>query len=265
MRAFRMQYFKYKGISSRDFGLVVVSLGNDTSPNFYGLDRSVVTEDSGGIVPLFKGFNYNCPQLTITMAKLNEDFTKLAPISKEDEFKINQWLFGDEEFHPLQSDDNDDVVYYAAFIKAEKYLNYFRHGYITATIQLDSPCAYTPIRHNNYLVRNGEKMFEINCKTNVEKFNYPDIEFILKGDNQSVKITNLTLNETMEFKDLPKGSHIYCFNDGLKQIVCVNDKDLNVRPYFNKVWTRMVYGKNLFKVEGNCDIDIIAQYKLALP
>ena len=64
------------------------------------------------------------------------------------------------------------------------------------------------MRHNNYYVRNGrEKIFEINCKTNVEKFNYPDVEFYLVGDNQNVKITNLTLNETMEFKDLPKGSH----------------------------------------------------------
>lgn len=265
MKTFRAQYFKYKGINSRDFGLAVVSIGDDTSPNFYGLDRSVVTEASGGIVPLFKGFEYNCPQITVTMAKLNEDFTKLAPISKEDEFKINQWLYGDEEFHPLQSDDNDDVVYYAAFIKSEKYLNYFRHGYIKATFQLDSPCAYTPLRHNNYLVRHGEKTFEINCKTNVEKFHYPDVEFILKGNNRNVKITNLTLNETMEFNDLPAESHIYCYNDGLKQIVCKNDEDLNVRPNFNKVWLRLVYGKNLIKVEGDCDIDIIAQYKLALP
>ena len=69
----------------------------------------------------------------------------------------------------------------------------------------------------------------------------------------------------MEFKDLPPNARIYCYNEGLKQIVCVNDKDFNARPNFNKVWLRLVYGRNIIKVEGDCDIDIITQYKLGLP
>lgn len=266
MKTFREKFFKFKRINSKDFGLVVVSIGSDTSPNFYGIERSAKTENSGGIVPLLKGFDYKCPQITITMTKMDMEFKNLAPITKVDEYKIAQWLYGDEEFHPLQSDDNDDVIYYAACVKAEKYIDDKGDGYITATFQLDSPCAYTPVRHHNYLVRNGnEKIFDINCKTNIEKFHYPDVEFILKGNNKNVKITNLTLNETMEFKDLPEGSHIYCYNEGLKQIVCINDNDFNARSNFNKFWLRLVYGRNIIKVEGDCDIDIITQYKLVLP
>lgn len=266
MKTFNNYFFKFKGINSRDYGLVVCSVDTDTSPNFYGVERSVKQETFGTMTPLFKGFDYTCPQITITMTKMDMQLKNLAPITKVDEYKIGQWLYGDDEFHPLQSNDNDEVIYYASCVKAEKYIDDKGDGYITATFQLDSPCAYTPVRHNNYYVRNGrKKIFEINCKTNVEKFNYPDVEFYLVGDNQNVKITNLTLNETMEFKDLPKGSHIYCYNEGLKQIVCKNNEDYNARPNFNKTWLRLVYGNNLIKVEGDCDIDIIAQYKLALP
>ena len=189
MKTFREKFFKFKRISSKDFGLVVVSIGSDTSPNFFGVERSVRTEDSGGIVPLFKGFDYKCPQITITMTKMDMQFKNLAPITKVDEYNIMQWLYGDEEFHPLQSDDNDEVIYYVACVKAEKYIDDKGDGYITATFQMDSPCAYTPVRHHNYLVRNGnEKIFDIHCKTNVEKFHYPDVEFILTGNNRNVKI-----------------------------------------------------------------------------
>ena len=45
----------------------------------------------------------------------------------------------------------------------------------------------------------------------------------------------------------------------------INDNDFNARPNFNKFWLRLVYGRNIIKVEGDCDIDIITQYKLALP
>lgn len=263
MKAFREFYIKYKGRSSRDFDLVVVSVGNDTSPNLFGLERNIQQDDSGGIVPIFKGFKYTCPSLSITFAKING--IKLMPISQEDEFKIAQWLFGDEDYHPLQSDDNDEIIYYGAFVKSEKYTNGLRQGYIKTTFKLSSPCAYSPIRHNNYYVRDGVKIFEIDCRTNVEKYHYPDVEFKLIGDNTDIKITNVTLNETMEFKNLPKETHLYCYNEGLKEIVCKNDKDLNARPNFNKEWLRLRYGRNLIKVEGNCDIDILAQYKLAIP
>lgn len=263
MKTFREFYLKYKGRSSRDFDLVVVSVGDDTSPNLFGVERSVNEEDSGGKVPVFKGFNYSCPSIPITFAKIKD--TKLLPITQEDEFKIAQWLFGDDEYHPLQSDDNDEVIYYGAFTKAEKYFNALRLGYFKTTFRLSSPCAYSPIRHNNYYVRNNEKTFEIDCRTNVENYYYPDVEFRLVGENTGVKITNLTLNETMEFKDLPKETHLYCYNEGMKEIVCKNNKDLNARPNFNKTWLRLRYGRNLIKVEGNCDIDILAQYKIAIP
>ena len=263
MKTFREFYIKFNNRSSKDFDLVVVSLGDDTSPNFFGVERSHIEQDSGGIVPNFKGYKYSCPSIPITLAKMRG--TKLLPITQKDEYEIAQWLFGTDKPQPLTSEDNDDIVYYGSFVKGEKYFNALRLGYFQLTFQLSTPSAYSPIKHNNVYVRNGEKIFEIDCKTNVEKFNYPDVEFILVGDNTNLKITNLTLNETMEFKGLPKNTHLYCYNDGMKQIVCKNDKDLNARPNFNKNWLRLVYGKNVIKVEGNCDIDILAQYKVAIP
>ena len=68
----------------------------------------------------------------------------------------------------------------------------------------------------------------------------------------------------MQFTDLPTECEFMCYNEGLKQVVCVTNKDFNVQPHFNKQWLRLAYGRNRITVYGQCHIDIFFQNKIAL-
>lgn len=262
MRPFKNLYINFKGRSSKDFNLMVVDIGKeDTSTLDVGVSRSVSFMDNTISSPV-SDISYKPKTIEFNLCKIS-DKNELMPITIEDEFQINQWLYGDDGFHPLFSEDNRDLIFYVMCIGTKKYLNGSREGYFTVTMQMDSTHCYAPIRHNNFYVK-GEKTVEIMCKQNVGQYHYPDVEFYLLNDTTDIKITNLTLNETMEFKNIPKNSHVYCYNEGLKQIQCMDDKSLNLRPNFNKSWLRLRYGKNIIKIEGTCDIDIITQYKITM-
>lgn len=259
MAYFKSLYFTYNGKSSKEFDLIICNVGDNSSTTIMGLDRSV-NEESDGFRPIFKGFNYTSPTINITLSKMKNG--SASPITDDDMYKINQWLFGDENYHPFISDDNKDVVYYAVFTKGAKWMNSLRQGYINLTMRLDSPCAYTPVRHNKYRVR-GNKTFEIICKNNVGKFIEPDVEFKL-NNGDGIKIENKTTGDCMEFTELPTNTHLYCYNEDMKQIVCKNDSNFNARPHFNKQWVKLLYGKNIITITGECDVDIITQDKIAL-
>lgn len=259
MAYFKNMYFTYNGKSSKEFNLVICNTGDTSSTSIMGVERSV-NEETNGFKPVFKGFNYTTPTIDITLSKMKDGYA--SPITEEDMHKINQWLFGDENYHAFISDDNKDIIYYVVFTKGGKWTNGLRQGYINLSMRLDSPCAYSPVRHHKYKVK-GSKTFEITCKNNVGKFIEPDIEFkINSGD--SIIINNTTTGDRMEFAKLPTNTHLYCYNEDMKQIICENDSNFNARPHFNKQWLKLAYGKNVITITGDCDIDIITQDKIAL-
>lgn len=259
MGYFKNMYFTYNGKSSKEFDLIICNVGDSSSTNMTGIERTV-KEETGEFKPVFKGFNYTSPTINITLSKMKDGYA--SSITDDDMHKINQWLFGDDNYHPFISDDNKDIVYYVAFTKANKWTNGLKQGYINLTMRLDSPCAYSPIKHNKYRVT-GSKTFDVISKNNVGKYVEPDIE-IKTRNATTVKIKNVTTGEEMVLSDLSSGLHIYCYNEDMKQLVCKSNPTLNLRPNFNKQWIKLVYGKNIIQVTGECDIDVISQDRIAL-
>lgn len=261
MAQFRNVGFTFDGINAEDLGYYIVSLDSKNS-SVLGTNRTIKEEDTNNFAKSFQGVKYNDFTFEITITKANKN--KALPITEEDIFFLNNWLMKPEDYRIFISHQNRDILYYALFTEMSDVRFAQRTGYITLKMRLSSGCSYSTVAHHAHKVAPNHTI-EIYNKSNVEDYVYPDVNFITRFEsNNGIRIINQTLGETMEFWNLPPNHEFMCYNEGLKQVVCVTNGELNLQPLFNKKWLRLAYGRNVIRIEGTCDIDIFFQNKIAI-
>ena len=78
------------------------------------------------------------------------------------------------------------------------------------------------------------------------------------GDD--ISIQNLSdNNRTFQFKGLPGGRSLTIYVDNKNQVI-TNSLDLNLYPYFNMKFMRLVKGDNLLKITGNAEVKFICEF-----
>lgn len=263
MSQFKNIGFTFDGINGEDLGYYIVSTSNKGNA-YMGVTKKIQEEKTSNFAPSFQGIEYDAITFEITIAKINKH-GNCVPISEEDVFFLNNWLLKPNDYKIFISHQNRDILYYAMFTQANSTLNGTREGFVNLTMRLASGCSYSTVAHHNYQVTDSYTT-EIYNKSNVEDYVYPDINFITKFHPKTgnIKIINETLGEAMEFTDLPTECEFMCYNEGLRQVVSLTDKNLNVQPLFNKKWLRLAYGRNVIRIEGQCHMDIFFQNKIAI-
>lgn len=261
MAQFRNVGFTFDGINGEDLGYYIVSLDSKNS-SVLGTNRTIKEEETNNFAKSFQGVKYNEFTFEITIVKANKN--KALPITEEDIFFLNNWLMKPQDYRIFISHQNRDILYYALFTEMSDVRFAQRTGYITLKMRLSSGCSYSTVAHHTHRVTHDYTM-EIYNKSNVEDYVYPDVNFITRFDgNNGIRVINETLGETMEFWNLPPNHEFMCYNEGLRQVVCVTNGELNLQPLFNKKWLRLAYGRNVIRIEGACDIDIFFQNKIAI-
>lgn len=260
MGQFKNIGFTFDGISGEDLGYYIVSTSKNGEA-YMGVTKKIKEEESSNFAPSFQGVTYDVITFDLTIAKVNK-YGDSVPLSEEDIFFLNNWLLKPEDYRIFISHQNRDILYYAMFTQASNFLNGAREGYINLTMRLASGCSYSTVAHHRAMVKDGY-IIEIYNKSNVEQYVYPDVWFY-KDTKGNLSITNTTIGEEMKFTDIPQGTTVSCYNEGLKQIVCDNNPEFNLRPHFNKQWLRLAYGRNVIKIDGECEIDIFFQNKIAI-
>lgn len=253
--------FRFDGRHTDEFQLRLVQVGSTDGEQSFGIDRSIETESVGTMISGLKSISYNTLKFEITLTKT--DGINLLPFTEEDKFETIRWLFKND-FKAITFDDQKDVLYFVIFTKGSNYQNGFKQGYLNLTMELNAPCGFTNITTGAMRVQ-GETTFDLFNRTNMETFSYPDVEFELIGDTTSIQIENLTTGEVMAFEDLKPSTHAYCYNEDIKQLSCINNPSYNIRPYFNKTWLKLTYGRNTLKITTqDAKVNIIGQSKIAL-
>lgn len=260
MGQFKNIGFTFDGVNGEDLGYYIVSTSSG-GENYMGVTKKIQEEESSNFAPSFQGVKYEVITFDITIAKIGK-YGDCIPLSEDDIFFLNQWLLQPEDYRIFTSHQNRDILYYVMFTQATNFLNGAREGYINLTMRLSSGCSYSTIAHHQAMIAET-KTFEIYNKSNVEQYIYPDVWFY-KDTTGDISIINDTLGEEMKFTNIPSGTTVSCYNEGVKQVVCDNDPSLNLRPNFNKKWLRLGYGRNTVRVVGECQIDIFFQNKIAI-
>lgn len=66
-------------------------------------------------------------------------------------------------------------------------------------------------------------------------------------------------NRTFQFKELPGGNSLTIYVDNKNQVI-TDSMDLNLYPYFNMKFMRLVKGDNLLKITGNAEVKFICEF-----
>lgn len=245
----------FNGINSSRYGLYLCSTGGNEARSF-GLSRSIESEDGG-----IKSIKTDTTTLEIQLVKLGRQSYDPEPLGEEELEEISHWLFSPEEYKPLMV-DNQSRVYYGMFVDGSIWQNEARHGYITLQFQLDGGHGYGVLQNTDVRV-NGSRTITLQSKHTVGKYNEIDIEIKLANSETSLTIENLTTGQKMTLKDIPQEcKHIRIYNDRLKHIANMDDASQNLRPFFNKEFIHLAYGKNTIKVTGVGRVRFISQAKI---
>ena len=77
---------------------------------------------------------------------------------------------------------------------------------------------------------------------------------------ETASIQNLSdNNRTFQFKELPGGNSLTIYVDNKNQVI-TDSMDLNLYPYFNMKFMRLVKGDNLLKITGNAEVKFICEF-----
>ena len=75
-----------------------------------------------------------------------------------------------------------------------------------------------------------------------------------------ISIQNLSdNNRTFQFNELPGGRSLTIYVDNKNQVI-TDSMDLNLYPYFNMKFMRLVKGDNLLKITGNAEVKFICEF-----
>lgn len=245
----------FNGINSSKYGLYLCSTGSNEERSF-GLSRSIESEEGG-----IKSIKSDTTTLDIQLVKLGRQHYDPEPLTETELEEISHWLFSPEEYKPLMV-DNQAKVYYGVFIDGSIWQNEAKHGYLTLRFQLDGGHGYGVLQNTDVRV-NGSRTVTLNSKHTVGKYNEIDIEIKLADSETEITIENLTTGQKMVLEDIPQDCrHIRIYNDRLKHIANVDNPSQNLRPYFNKEFIHLSYGKNVVKVTGVGKVRFISQAKV---
>lgn len=253
--------FTYDGINSERFGLYLCSVG-DNGQSSFGYQQSIESEDNDRDIPIFKRLKRTLPTIQFQLVKMNKQ-CKPLPITDEDMFHINRWLFSTDTYKPLMI-DHKDIVYYGVFVDGASWKNSGKQGYLTLKFQMAAPYGYSVLKNSEFRV-NGSKTVVLSSKHNASKYNEIDLEFVLDAGQSSLVIENQTTGQRMEFKNLDDTCrHVYVYNEGMKHAISKTNPSVNMIPKFNREFIHLSYGDNRIKITGSGRVRFISQAKVLL-
>lgn len=263
MPQLRTDDFTFGGESLSSYGFRVVNPQSNENTRIIGLSRSISkSENILGQYNIDK-ITQTTPTLDIYISKLDEGGNP-QPISTEDIENINLWLFSPVNYKELiATDENKDIVYFGIFVEATQYYFDNNVGYIHLQFELDSNHAYGTVEKTTKTV-DQEVEFYIDLIDSVAEYYTPDVEFNV-AQGTSFSIANLTLGETMEFKELDSKSRKgKVYGEGCWFMISDTDSTVNMRAKSNKTFLRLKRGRNKIKITGNGTFSILVQPKIAL-
>lgn len=238
-------------------GVKLVRQSTDLIEMPFGYRRQIVEESAPyRAKPFFFGLEKEPLEFSISIMPLDVQWTR------EKRLRIVQWLFQDE-YKPFISEDAPEVIYYCMPIgDANRFVSGLDQGFATITFRCNSPYAYSPTYLRTYLSGQSTNPIEIENLSNVEKFNYPEIEVELLSGTKFSLINLTDGGNEFRFTDLDVGERVYVNNEA-KQIISSLPNTYRLGN-FNKKWMRLVQGVNRIQVVGDVNVQFRTVFPLAV-
>lgn len=235
--------FKYNGISSETYGLYFAYMdGSFDEDTQIELDPSYEisvsnTSKRGRIVSRIHKETF----------EFDVEIFSLSAISRSKEREIMNWLLNSTTFKKLEilsSDSEYENVYYnCIFTTAERYYGEDGISGWKMHVITDAPYAW----ENPTSVSFSSSNFTVNNASDERDFTYPKVEVHVGTTGGTIKITNNTINEYIQFDDLIGNDILYINEWG--QIS--GTKNSNLYSTMSGKIIRLIPGSNEYTCTGN--------------
>lgn len=265
--AFWGDYFVYNGIPCTEFGLRLYEVNGVAPGNGEFSMPGNVSEDrvASRYKPFFYGVTQNTPLKFKMVFGADKDFANSGGFFDSwDREAISLWLSPLDGYKWLEIEQSDmEQVRYKCRIEN---LEMIELGNLpiafSCDVCCDSPFAYTyPVTYS----------YKCNGTTNILFRNLssysggykPKFKFVLNGGN-SIKIVNHSDNDRVfMFSGLPQSYYLEIYVDN-ENCVITNNMGLNLYPYFNFEFFKLVCGDNKLEITGNFTLDIECEFPVSV-
>lgn len=254
--------FIFDGVPCSEFGLMVYHFGSSGQEDVNFQNGEIVEDRIPG---RYDALTYGLVQnqsleYTLVFGANMESIDANRSIDRYEVETIAAWLTGysTRKWLTIIQDDMESFRY-KCFISELKLITYGDMPWaFSCKVSCDSPFAYSLPEEYSYTV-NGEEQVILFNRSSFNGFYRPAIEIAMHGGTD-VSIQNLSDgNRTFQFAGLPGGNSLVIYIDNKNQVITDN-MDLNLYPYFNMKFMRLVRGDNILKIKGRATVKFICEF-----
>lgn len=263
--AFWGSSFIFNGIPCDDYELMMYDIGSASQSNDSQISAISIVEESlsSRWKPHFYGVKRDKKLEFSLVFGVNQERIDVNKYLERYEIEnIASWLTGYNKYLPLEIIQSDlEYIHYKCIVSELKVVEYGNIPYaLEAHIICDSPYAYLYPHEYSFNI-DGETSICIFNESSCNDYFMPQIKIEQIADS-SFSIINLSDSGTREFKftDIPTSvSAISVDND---RCIINSDNDINLYPYFNFKFFRLVKGLNQLKVSGKGTLRIVCEFPI---
>lgn len=260
--AFWGKSFVFNGFPCEDFDLMLYDVGGESQgEGAFASTVSIVEEVVGNRwKPWFYGVKYeNKLQMDIVFGVNENRLDKEKYLDRYEIDEIASWLTGHDKYMWFEIDQDDmEHVRYRCMVTDLSIVSYGNIPWaMKATLVCDSPYAYLYPQTFTYSI-NGTKKIEFLNEGSHNGYYMPILDITLNGE-QSISITNETDGgRTFELNNVPAAATDIRVNGDT--CVITNNANLNLYPYCNFKFLRLVRGYNTLSITGKCTLKILCEF-----
>lgn len=253
--------FSFDGISCEEYGLMLYDFDNTTQGNskFASVD---ISEDRVYQRPrsLFYGTTYKNPlEFKLVFGADEYAAEQREPIDRQDMEVIGSWLTGHNSYKWLHIDQPDMAgIRYRCIITDLEVLEIgFDKWAFECTVHCDSPFAYTLPQSFSYKV-DGTSNVVLHSRSSSNLPYFPTVTVQLQGSGDVEIVNHSVQDDRFAMSGIPQISDTL-YIDGETGVIRA-ETGLNMYPYFNFKFPRLVRGDNHLTISGNCIVTYTCEF-----
>ena len=254
--------FIFDGTPCSQYGLMVYSFGSTEQEDVdFKVGEMIEDRIAGRYDALTYGITHNQPlEFTLVFGANMESVDAMESIDRYEVEAITAWLTGHKtrKWLSIFQDDMHEFRY-KAYISELRLITYGSMPWaFSCRVSCDSPFAYTFPEEKVYEVSGSDSIRFFN-RSSYNGYYCPKMEIKMTGGD-SISIENTADgNRVTEFTDLPVSQSLVIYMDNKNKVI-TNNQDLNLYPYFNMKFLRLVRGDNVLNITGNAEIKFICEF-----
>ena len=260
--AFCGNTFIFDDIPCTEFGLMLYHFGSNEQDDVNFQNGSVIEDRlPSRYDALMYGISQNqALEYTLVFGANMDSIDQNSSLDRFEVEAIVAWLTGHRKRKWLTIVQDDmETFRYKCLISELKLITYGDMPWaFSCKVSCDSPFAYTFPEEFDYTL-SGQTNVNFHNRSSYNGYYCPNLEITLNG-GQSISIVNESdENRVFEFTGLPTNKDLIIYVDNKNQVI-TNNLDLNLYPYFNMKFLRLVRGYNMLKITGTGSVKFLCEF-----